>query len=134
MSPPLRGDAQGRFRISVVGNSGTGKVRCSGTPSTLQGLKAIDYNATPSWALARNPDLVARHGPLRAELGPGMYNARSLREFKGRYATAKVPKPVFRARVQEFLDAHDEWVIDGNATNSLDGIVGESATDVICAP
>ncbi|EJD50597.1 hypothetical protein AURDEDRAFT_112201 [Auricularia subglabra TFB-10046 SS5] len=43
----------------------------------------------------------------------------------------QAPREVFYTRVKAFIDSHDEWVMDGNAMNSLGGLPAEHATDII---
>ncbi|KZW01556.1 hypothetical protein EXIGLDRAFT_666287 [Exidia glandulosa HHB12029] len=94
--PPLKGDAQGRYRIRVVGNSGTGKTTMLRRLESLLGIPAL-----PMDLVLFEPNFV------------------------------QVPREVFRARVLEFMDKHEQWVVDGNANSVLGHSSTDNATDVI---
>ncbi|KZW01555.1 hypothetical protein EXIGLDRAFT_717953 [Exidia glandulosa HHB12029] len=94
--PPLKGDAIGRYRIRLVGNSGTGKTTMLRRLESLLGIPALPMDLV-FW----EPNFV------------------------------QVPRDVFRDRVQEFVDKHDQWVMDGNANLILGLSTTDIATDVI---
>ncbi|KAH7106666.1 hypothetical protein BKA62DRAFT_687804 [Auriculariales sp. MPI-PUGE-AT-0066] len=94
--PALNGDGNGRYRILIVGNSGTGKSTTMRRLSSLLGIPAVSLD---------------------------------LLHFKPGWTPYS--RDEFRARVTNFIESNEEWIIDGNYYSKLGDLTFKAATDVI---